>query len=329
MARRTADSLLSALGLSAEQERLYQRLAPHSGSALAAVATRLSANPDELARDLRPLEERGLVVLDGDWLRVVPLSGAISTMIMVEAESAAKVHERLDHLSRAIPYLTAATVRPGPGEVSDVSALEGEVSSGGNALKLLTSLIENSRGDLLWLRPDTWRVSRENAITAVVAGAVESGRRSRAIYPVLALQEAPDVLRARAQAGEEVRLLADLPTRMMIIGSTHVVLPEPLGYADEPRLLIRQPAIVESLTMLFESMWERATPVPDLEHGRTRTDRRFLLHQLASGAKDEQIARALGISLRTVRRRVAELLDELQVQSRFQAGVEAVRRGLL
>jgi DNA-binding NarL/FixJ family response regulator len=57
------------------------------------------------------------------------------------------------------------------------------------------------------------------------------------------------------------------------------------------------------------------------------SDRALLVDQLASGAKDEQIARALGLSLRTVRRRVAQLLDELGAGSRFQAGVEAVRRG--
>ena len=55
--------------------------------------------------------------------------------------------------------------------------------------------------------------------------------------------------------------------------------------------------------------------------------RRLLLEQLARGAKDEQIARTLGLSLRTVRRRVADLMDDLGAGSRFQAGVEAVRRG--
>ena len=53
------------------------------------------------------------------------------------------------------------------------------------------------------------------------------------------------------------------------------------------------------------------------------------LLQLTEGAKDEQIARTLGISLRTVRRRIADLLSELGADSRFQAGVEAVRRGWL
>lgn len=56
---------------------------------------------------------------------------------------------------------------------------------------------------------------------------------------------------------------------------------------------------------------------------------RRLLEMLAAGSKDEQMARALDMSLRTVRRRVAALLVELGVTSRFQAGVEAVRRGWL
>ena len=39
--------------------------------------------------------------------------------------------------------------------------------------------------------------------------------------------------------------------------------------------------------------------------------------------------RKLGIGLRTVRRRIAELMTDLGVDTRFQAGVEAVRRGWL
>jgi DNA-binding CsgD family transcriptional regulator len=229
-----------------------------------------------------------------------------------------------------VPFLTAAVTRPGPGEVENHAPLDGELSSGGNPLQLLTNLIEESRGDLLWLRPDAYRMPRESAMAQVVGAAIASGRRSRAIYPVRALHEAPEALLARAQAGEQVRVIADLPTRLFVIGTTHAVLPEPLGMADEPRLLVRQRALVEALTLMFELMWERAAPVPDLDFGEARPDlRRFLLQQLAAGAKDEQIARTLGISLRTVRRRVAALLIELGVDSRFQAGVEAVRRGWL
>jgi DNA-binding NarL/FixJ family response regulator len=62
----------------------------------------------------------------------------------------------------------------------------------------------------------------------------------------------------------------------------------------------------------------------------SRPDQRtFLLRQLASGAKDEQIARTMGLSLRTIRRRIADLMIELGADTRFQAGAEAVRRGWL
>jgi DNA-binding NarL/FixJ family response regulator len=75
-------------------------------------------------------------------------------------------------------------------------------------------------------------------------------------------------------------------------------------------------------------MWERASSVADLDLGEPRRDlRRFLLQQLAAGAKDEQIARSLDLSLRTVRRRIADVMSDLGADSRFQAGVEAARRG--
>ncbi|MEU8383793.1 LuxR C-terminal-related transcriptional regulator [Streptosporangium sp. NPDC048865] len=49
----------------------------------------------------------------------------------------------------------------------------------------------------------------------------------------------------------------------------------------------------------------------------------------AQGVPDEMIARQLGLSVRTVRARFADAMAELGAQSRFQAGVEASRRGLL
>jgi DNA-binding CsgD family transcriptional regulator len=330
MARPQPSSVLSALGLDREEERLYQRVLPLHGSEEGVVAAALGTSVDELPDALAPLVARGIASVSDARVQVRSLPGVVAMLLEREADEAVRSRERLTELAAAIPFLAATTTRPGPGEVEDLGALDGEVSRGGNPLQLLTDMIQQSRGDLLWLRPDAWGLRRESAFAKVVAEAIASGRRSRAIYPVRALHEAPDALRARARAGEQIRVIADLPTRMFVIGSTHVVLPEPLGFADEPRLLVRQRGLVEALTLLFELMWERAAPVPALDLGEARPDlRRFLLQQLAAGAKDEQIARTLGLSLRTVRRRVADILIDLGVDSRFQAGVEAVRRGWL
>lgn len=322
--------MLSALGLSREEERLYQRAAPLSGSTTAAVAAALQTTEADLPAVLAPLVDRGFVGLARGRVRVASVSEVVSGELRREAAEADRVRARLDVLAAAVPFLAAALTRPGSEDHEEVSLLDGEVSRGGDPLQLLTTLIGESRGDLLWLRPDAWRLPRESAVAMAVAEAIASGRRSRAVYPVRALHEAPDVLRARARAGEQVRVIADLPTRLLVIGSTHAVLPEPLGMADEPRILVRQRGLVEALTMWFDLIWERAAAVPDLDLGEARPDlRRFLLQQLVAGAKDEQIARALGISLRTVRRRVADIMVELGADSRFQAGVEAVRRGWL
>ena len=55
----------------------------------------------------------------------------------------------------------------------------------------------------------------------------------------------------------------------------------------------------------------------------------LLLALLGDGLKDEAVARALGVSVRTVRRMVAELMHRLDARSRFQAALLAQRRGWL
>lgn len=324
--RRRAVSVLSALGVSVEDERRHQQVLPVSGSSVADIAATLRVDPSRVADTLSGLMERGIVQIRDDRVEVLRAEQALAAAIDREAAAAHQARDRLDDLARAVPLLVAAGTRPRAGEVETVQPLDGELTSGGNALELLTAMIDQSRGDLLFLRPDAWLMPRESAISQVVGRAVASGRRSRAVYPQRVLHEAPEVLQTRVESGEEVRLIDDLPTRLMIIGTTHAILPEPLGFTDSPRLLVRQGALVGALTLLFDLFWEKAVPVHELS-GPRGSERTFLLRQLQSGAKDEQIARTMGLSLRTVRRRIAELMIELGADTRFQAGAEAVRRG--
>jgi DNA-binding CsgD family transcriptional regulator len=323
-------SVLAALGLDRRTEQLYFRLAPVSGHTVTGVAQLVQQRPDQLVRSLAPLLERGLVVVSDDRIVVPALADAVSELVLRQARSAASSAAMLAELSSAVPHLVASTTRPDPRHVTEVRPLDGELSSGGNPLELLTLMLRTSRGDMLWLRPDAWAMPRESQVSELVAEAMATGRRSRAIYPARALTEAPDALRVRAGMGEQVRIISEVRTRMFIFGDTHAVIPEPIGFTDEPRVHVRQRSIVAALTMWFESLWDRAAPMPELEAGRVGPGgRQFLLEQLMDGATDEVIARKLGIGLRTVRRRIAALMTELGVDTRFQAGVEAVRRGWL
>jgi DNA-binding NarL/FixJ family response regulator len=95
-----------------------------------------------------------------------------------------------------------------------------------------------------------------------------------------------------------------------------------------------QPEMISVLTALFDQVWNAATPLrpgsrkPNHDSDCELADTELqLLMLLAAGATDETAARHLGVSLRTARRHMATLMNRLAATSRFQAGVEAVKRG--
>ncbi|MCH1865093.1 helix-turn-helix domain-containing protein [Nocardioides sp. CFH 31398] len=322
--------VLSAIGVPAAAQQTYERVLGLSGSPVEVIAGVLDVPVGAALRELAPLAACGAVVVQGDLVVVRTPSEVVHHLLAGWVRDHAGEQQRLEALTGAMGALNASTSRPDARAQDVVGALDGEVSRGGNPVALLKDLIERSTGDLLWFRPDQFRRPREDAMAEIVGAAVRGGRSSRALYPARALHEAPDTLRRRAEVGEEIRIVADLPTRMIVIGGTHAVLPEPLGRVDEPRLLVRQLSVVQACSLLFDAYWDRALPAPGLERGVARPDlRRFVVQQLAAGVQDEQIARALGVSLRTVRRRIADMMVELGADSRFQAGVEAARRGWL
>ena len=319
--------LATALGLSGAQEELYRQVLPASGTHVADISAGLLRTSEQLMAELAPLVREGVVRLEDGRLHVVPPAEVVVLMLTRWAASLSEAGDQLTHLARAVPQLAPGAAPPVAS--GETSPLDGEVVMGGDVPSVLVGWIEESADDLLFLRPDQWRMPSESVMAVAVTAAILEGRTARAIYPARALREAPSVLIGRATIGEQIRVVPEVPTRMAVIGNRAMV-PDPPGLASERRLVLRQPGLVGMLTSYFELLWERAVAVPALERGDATPDLdELLLAQLAQGAKDEQIARILGISLRTVRRRVASMMAELGVDSRFQAGVEAVRRGWL
>jgi len=312
-------SALTVLGLTAAEERVYRRLL-RAGSLDATTA-------GESEAQLRRLADAGLVELDGAVVRARPPAEALSRLVEERTRQLRSDSDRLDAVRRLVHQLSALhdTALAPEGDAVRVERVRG-----GDVAAHLRSLAFASSGDLLWLRPDQWRLEPGPRIDAAVKELLAAGRRSRAIYPARVLEEAPHVIRERAEAGEHVRILADVPLRFAVMGSAVAVVSEDVGVPGERRLVIREEVLVGALAALFDGLWEKAMAVPGLDGHRPigdPSDERLLLGQLAAGAKDEQIARAMGVSVRTVRRRVADVLVELGADSRFQAGVEAVRRG--
>jgi DNA-binding CsgD family transcriptional regulator len=278
---------------------------------------------------MQPLVDSGVVTITRERVLVMSPAEAVARLISETAAGAAVAHKRLEEIAAALPFLAGTSVRATPDTVvNQLEPLDGELVVGTLGPDDFRAIVGQGVGDILLLRPDQWGLPYEDELAEPIAQAIKEGRRCRAIYPLRALSEAPRILHQRAAIGEEIRLLPELPTRLAVFEGTHAVIPEPLGLVHSPRVVVRQRGIVELAALCFHHLWAHAAPLaePPTEHGDLR---RFLLEQLATGAQDEQIARRLGLSLRTVRRRVAEVMVELGASSRFQAGVEAARRGWL
>jgi DNA-binding CsgD family transcriptional regulator/sugar-specific transcriptional regulator TrmB len=135
------------------------------------------------------------------------------------------------------------------------------------------------------------------------------------------------------ELGGECRTAATLPLRMLICDRETALLPLDPDNSKAGALAVRDPATLVALCALFESYWETARPFGAAAAPRPAVDltesEREVLRLLAGGAKDESVARALGVSVRTARRLVAELMVRLEATSRFQAGANAAKAGWL
>ncbi|WP_328907843.1 LuxR family transcriptional regulator [Streptomyces sp. NBC_00234] len=142
-----------------------------------------------------------------------------------------------------------------------------------------------------------------------------------------------NVIEPCVKAGEQARVLPSVPVKLVIIDEAFALVSLSIREADvHNTMLVVQPCgLLSALMALFEQSWQNALPF----HGRTTgpgglapADRR-LLWLLAGGASDDVIAREMGISRRTLFRRLQILMARLGAANRFQMALQAQRSGWL
>ena len=147
---------------------------------------------------------------------------------------------------------------------------------------------------------------------------------------LLELPRALEILDARERGGEQFRFTTGVPFSAVIVDDTAAVVDvsafDPAGFGSA---LVKSRSLVVALRALFDHLWNLGAPLP--RAGLSDSERRdqTILGLLAAGATDATIARQTGVSQRTVERRVRALMDQVGASTRFQAGVQAARRGLL
>lgn len=207
-----------------------------------------------------------------------------------------------------------AQARPAGSERVDVVA--------GPAQATLPELLRSARHASVWLR----RPSPEPDLVTVFAGAARRpGLRLRALVDSAA---GPMPEPAAGTGGLDVRVTSSrLPTNQprrdtLLVDDLVAILPGP----DDPEpqtVIVTQPVIAHVVQSLFDTLWTGAVPVRQAIRIQTVLGdeiKREIVRRLIDGDKDEAIARRMGISLRTCRRYIAEILSATDAGSRFQAG---------
>ncbi|MFI6678526.1 LuxR C-terminal-related transcriptional regulator [Kribbella sp. NPDC050470] len=162
---------------------------------------------------------------------------------------------------------------------------------------------------------------------------LERGLKMRTVYlqSMTASKQALDYAAAMHRLGGEVRATPTLPMRLLIFDQEIAIMPMDPENPTAGAVIHRSPAVVSVALALFDSYWSRATELfapEDRDDNTPLTPHEAeVLRLLAGGAKDEQVARLLGISLRTARRITANLSERLDAASRFELGVAAAKRG--
>ncbi|MFI6735480.1 TrmB family transcriptional regulator [Nonomuraea sp. NPDC050451] len=386
---------LEVVGISAFDERVYRGVLASPGITVQELVRRSGESAGRIQSSLSRLRAKGLVSRlwgrSPRWTATNPGAAIRSLVRGMQGE--------LDRLTDTADELEAAfrIVGQGTDEGGQLEVLAGPEEQA----RWYVRLQQEAKEEVLTFDRPPYVLDYHNPLQT---GLLRSGVRYRTIYVPEAFDHAGalDEVGSLIKAGEEARVLPELPFKMAIVDRWRAVMPLQMDPPLTRGVLITGSTMVMALVELFERMWREALPVrPELWHepgdplqettdpgpsaadlapaagplsptagalspaegplgpaaaplgpaarplgpaagslGPTASafspaanalsleDRR-LLALLAAGLKDDAIARQLGTSPRTLRRRLRHLLDELNAETRFQAGAQASRRGLV
>lgn len=131
--------------------------------------------------------------------------------------------------------------------------------------------------------------------------------------------------------GAEARTLEEVPERLVMFDRTVAFIP---ASADRSAALeLRHPALIAYIGLVFERLWRTAVPLGETLSHRTAVEgvsmrEHSVASLLAEGHTDAEIAKRLGISVRTCRHHVSKLAEALGSTTRTQLGVRIAQTGL-
>jgi sugar-specific transcriptional regulator TrmB/DNA-binding CsgD family transcriptional regulator len=211
----------------------------------------------------------------------------------------------------------------------DVEVLKGRA----NASRRIEELALKAKESFWGLIPAHFDDSLPQADRSPDFDLLERGIKLKTVYlqSMTSSKQALEYATRMHRLGGEVRVTPTLPMRLLVLDHELAIMAMDPDNPTAGAVIHRTPAVVSVAMALFDAYWTRATEIFDPEDRDDETPltahEAEVLRLLAGGAKDEQVARLLGISLRTARRITANLSERLDAASRFELGVAAAKRG--
>lgn len=319
--------MLDGVGLAEDSARVYRALVARPSATIGELASDVGLPATEVAEILGGLESVGLAARQGaDSERAVASPPGIALRALLAEQERRLDAVRSDLVDLEAVYRESVAGRTAPDVV--------DLVLGGDAVRQRFAQLQAAARQQVrvFVRADIPFVSAEE--NAEEDRALLRGVRYRVIVERGVLDN-PQLLTAAREAlpyGEYVRVAPSLPTRLLIVDDDLALLPMRRPNDDRyGAILVHPSSLLDLLIEIFESTWSMAGPITDTDEppgaGQLEELDRSMLRLLMVGLTDARTASQLGVSARTVQRRMSALMDLTRVATRFQLGAEAVRRG--
>jgi sugar-specific transcriptional regulator TrmB len=314
--------MLQPLGISAEAEAVYVALGPLQSASVSELARFTSLTPEQVAETLEQLRKLGLATDSsrGNW-RALPLLDVVNQL------KAQRLSE-IERASVAAESLQSHLLAASENQVDDVKILVGRES----IVAAHRELLDSARREICGFDKPPYAQARPNVTEEALSTepewqALERNVTLRVVYHPGFDPDRLTELGLFAKKGELSRT-SPVPMKLILVDSQIALIPSMRSYLPGHELrasIVRHALLVEALQWLFEAVWEAAVPIMTSVNSETDPRRQMLISMLMTGSTDSAIANTLNINVRSVRRWISDLMDELGVTTRLQLGAALVR----
>lgn len=319
--------MLTEIGASEAEERVYRYLTTLASATAKEVATACGLGADSVRATLARLERRSLVTRTADRpIRYVAAPPSIVEHMLADRQQALQ-HARTEVADVAAEYHRHVRA-DGASEAIEVVTDPTALNTRARHLQL------SARKELCGLvKPPFVAFDMEEASREVVLD--KPTVRYRMVYDAAMLT--PEVVAALREAHadqEDLRVHPNVPVKLIVADRSAAILK--LGPGNDTTaagLVAHASGLLDALEALFEYVWSAATPLHlDVDGERMpdsplTADQQHLLSLLLAGRTDQAIGTQLGISRRTVHRRLQSLMDLAGVRTRTELILFATRHG--